>query len=184
MEGKSKMLDVLVSENLSLYTAARIGTVKTAHGDTERIEITQRSPRNHPCSKFFSEHFKVAPKWINKSKIISEIKGDSDQIPEMRIGNILSGNYLIDNKSFKLELKENFAPDAIGLEMEAAGLAYYHIHNTCSLEVMIVKAVCDFGDGKKHKSFQPTAALLAAECVKHYLSDKTLPESLTNHHRK
>ena len=44
--------------------------------------------------------------------------------------------------------------------------------------MIIVKAVCDFGDGKKNKDFQPTAALLAASCVKRYFDDPQVLEML------
>ena len=65
--------------------------------------------------------------------------------------------------------------------MEGAGL--FHNYRDHSFEILIVKAVCDFGDGKKGKKYQPTAALLAAECVKHYLSEDNLPKSLKDHCR-
>ena len=64
--------------------------------------------------------------------------------------------------------------------MESSGLYDLHITNCCQLEIMIVKAVCDFGDGEKKKHFQPHAALLAAECVHHYLSNEELPRALAN----
>ena len=43
---------------------------------------------------------------------------------------------------------------------------------------MIVKAVSDFGDGGKDNRYQPTAALLAADCLKHYLSNNSMPDNL------
>ena len=42
-----------------------------------------------------------------------------------------------------------------------------------------MKSVCDFGDGKKNKIFQPTAALLAADCVRHVLGDPQIPGMLS-----
>ena len=43
---------------------------------------------------------------------------------------------------------------------------------------IIVKAVCDFGDGSAQEKFHSTAALLAADCVNKILDNPQLPELL------
>ena len=172
MEQKNKLLDVLVSEKVSFYDSARIGTV----GNTEEVKITQRAARNSPTSDFFVSYFKL-DSWVSNSV---NAKGETKYTPKMHMGNILSGNYLIDNKEVKIVLRENFDPEAIGIEMEGGGLYNDYSDGKCNLQIMIVKGVCDFGDGNKNKQYQPTAALLAADCVRHYLDDETLPVGLSN----
>ena len=160
VECKTKMLDVIVAKKVTFYSDARFST--TAYG---RPKIESRSISNLNTSKQFCSMFQQMPKWSTENSSI--IKRLTVQ-PEMHLGNVLSENYLVDNKDIKICLLENFAPDAIAIEMESAGLFYeYGDHN---VEIMLVKAVSDFGDGHKSKEYQPTAALLAAECVHHYLS--------------
>ena len=90
--------------------------------------------------------------------------------PKIKQGIILSGPYLhIDDIKIKEELIQSFASEAIGIEMEATYL--FKAAHQLPVHMTIVKAVCDFGDGKKNKDFQPTAALLAANCVKRYLDE-------------
>ena len=160
VEGKSDILDVIVAKEVTFYTDARLSTTKAGG-----LEIEPRSSARLKKSSKFIQYFLQEPKWTTTT---SELKNHLIKQPRMHTKEILSGNYLIDNLKMKNKLIENFAPKAYGLEMECAGLFYDHDkHN---VELMLVKAVCDLGDGKKNKDYQPTAALLAAECVYHYLS--------------
>jgi len=171
---KNNFFDVLVSEKVSLYDAARIGT------EDDEVKITQRGIRNCPTSDFFIPRFKQ-DNWVNNSKVVEEIKAKIKYTPKQCMGNILSGNYLIDNKKVKVTLADNFDPEYIGIEMEGGGLYNDIFQHRSRLQVMIVKGVCDFGDGNKNKLFQPTAALLAADCVRHYLNDEMLPDTLARY---
>ena len=166
VKGKAKMLDVLVSEKISVYTAARIST--TSDGG---YKIENRGQFNIPVSSFLRTYFDQPPKWPTAS---SKIVNNLPRTPTLHKGNILSGNYLIDNQEFKDLLLQEFAYNAIGIEMEGAGLV--HGSPDGKYKIMIVKGVCDFGDGKKNKKYQPTAAMLAVECLKHYFSSPQLPE--------
>jgi nucleoside phosphorylase len=58
------------------------------------------------------------------------------------------------------ELRDRF--DFIGLEMEAAGTM-----NTIPVDV--IRGVCDYGDRKKRKAWQPYAAAVAAAYAKKIL---------------
>ena len=156
---KTELLDVIVAKTVNFYTDARLST------KDGQLKIESRSKSRLDTSQQFLSKFQQIPKWPRESSSI--IKRLTKQ-PKMHFGNVLSGNYLVDNKDIKKCLIENFAPDAIGIEMESAGLFYEF--DSCDVQLMVVKAVCDLGDGKKNKDYQPTAALLAAECVHHYLS--------------
>ena len=168
VEGKSKMLDVLVSKTISVYTAARIGT-STDGG----YEIKNRGATNMPVSSFLQTYFDQPPKWPGENSIAARLL----KKPIQRSGNILSGNYLIDHTKFKQQLLKFFAYDAIGIEMEGAGLI--QDYPDMRHKIMVIKAVCDFGDGKKDKKYQPTAAMLAVECLKQCIGNSPyLPQKL------
>ena len=159
VKGKTKLLDVIVAKTVNFYTDARLST------KDGKLKIESRSKSHFDTSQQYCSKFEQLPEWSTKS---SSIIKRLPKPPEMHLGNVLSGNYLIDNEDIKTCLLDNFAPKAIGIEMESAGLFYEK--DSCDVQLMVVKAVCDFGDGKKTKEYQPTAALLAAECVHHYLS--------------
>ncbi len=76
----------------------------------------------------------------------------------MRKGKLLSGSKLLDNADEKKELMARY-PEAIGGEMEAAGIWAAAARN--HTEWAIVKGVCDWADGKKHKDYQEMAAASA-----------------------
>lgn len=84
--------------------------------------------------------------------------------------------WTIDDPVVKQKKIETFAPEAIGIEMEAAYL--FSAVAGMKTDVIIVKAVCDFGDGKKNKENQPTAAVLAADLVHTFLNDPNIPDVL------
>ena len=170
VEGKSKMLDVLVSKSISVYTAARIST-----SSDDEYEIENRGSINMPVSSFLQTYFDQLPKWPGKDSIASRLL----KKPTQHLGNILSGNYLIDHAKFKQQLLKSFAYDAIGIEMEGAGLI--QDYPDTKYKIMVIKAVCDFGDGKKDKTYQPTAAMLAVECLKHCIGySPHLPQKLAD----
>ena len=172
VEGKSEMLDVLVSEKVSVYTQARVSTT----GDGDDYDIKNRGVCNMPISNFLFTYFNQPPIWSTEN---SRATAKLPKKPRVLKGNILSGNYLVDNKRFKQILLNTFGNDAIGIEMEGAGLIQPDSNNT---KIMIIKGVCDFGDGKKDKKYQPTAAILAVECLKHYIGNSsTLPQKLRDH---
>ena len=165
VEGKSDLLDVLMSKNITCYNLTRYGTNKEG-----KPEIKNRDITNLETSPFLCHCFN--PSSYPQTKTAEKFKKN----PFMIQGHILTGDTLVDNQRHKEELLNNYAKDAIGIEMEAGGLFHDKSNNSC--EVMIVKGVCDFGDGKKTKEYQPTAALLAAECLHHYLSDENMPKKL------
>lgn len=89
------------------------------------------------------------------------------QFCDYQVGPLLSGEKLVDNAEFKADLFKRF-PDAIGGEMEGAGLAASAERERC--EWIIAKAICDWGDGSKTKIHQPFAAAASTSLVEHVLS--------------
>ncbi len=77
-------------------------------------------------------------------------------------GLVLSGEALINDPAFRDELLE-IAPEAIGGEMEGAGL--YAAAHSAKVDWILVKAICDWADGEKNDDAHPLAARNAAQFV-------------------
>ena len=160
VEGKTKLCDVLVSSKVVNYDKARVEN----GGFTPRGEAI-------PTLGYLCQIFSQS-NWSHTSKeIFNHLSGMP--LPQIHHGTILSGPYLIDDAEFKDKLLKSFAPEAIGIEMEGSGL-FAAAHET-KIRCILVKSVCDFGDGNKNEIFQPTAAMLAADCVRHVLNDPHVP---------
>lgn len=81
---------------------------------------------------------------------------------KMHFGPLLSGEKLVDDAERKAGLFAKH-PTAIGGEMEAAGI--YAAAERNRLEWAVVKAICDWGDGKKNDDHQELAARNASHVV-------------------
>ncbi|UVL42406.1 hypothetical protein LOY55_09970 [Pseudomonas sp. B21-040] len=139
---------ILVSKQLLLYDLQRVNTP---------FSITPRGDRVSCSSRLLN--------WIRNADIswkkLSDVK--------IKTGLVLSGEKLIDNIDFRNQLK-NMAPDAIGGEMEGAGL-YTSCQNE-RVDWILIKAVCDWADGNKSQdkhSQQEMAAIAASTFVAHVL---------------
>ena len=164
MKEKVKMCDVLVSTQVVDYSRGRV----------ESNQISPRGP-TIDASPYFIQLFSELVQWPNDDAIKKHL-AEGKIKPEIKPGVILSGPYVIDDEEFQKMLVSNFAKRAIGLEMEGAYL--FAAVQQLPTHVIVVKAVCDFGDGKKNKSFQPTAALLAADFVHKQLSDPQVSDMI------
>jgi len=156
---KHKPADVLIAERLALYENQRIGS-----------EIV---PRNSIPSTGLTllNRFRNAIDWSFERPDGTKVK--------MHIGQMLSGNKLIDDPSFKQELIKRF-PDSIGGEMEGAG-----VFDACSrarIEFIVVKGVSDWADGKKHDGYQEMAAASATSLARHVLSEENAMDGLSHLH--
>jgi nucleoside phosphorylase len=79
------------------------------------------------------------------------------------LGVLLSGEKLVDDLDYRKHL-QSFASDAIGGEMEGAGLyvaGYDH-----KVDWIVVKAICDFADGKKKVDKTAKQTLAATNAAK------------------
>ena len=164
VRNKASMCDVLVSTQIVNYDQGR----------AQQGGFVSRGTKIN-ASAYLRSLFTQLVKWPNDS-IRQRLTDSKMPIPKVKSGVILSGPYLIDDPNFQKVLIEDFASEAIGIEMEGAYL--FAATQETSINVIIIKAVCDFGDGKKNKVYQPTAALLAADLVYKQLSDPDVPENL------
>lgn len=144
-EQKQAIGDILVSRQLWLYDLQRIGTA----------EIIPRGDKPH-ASTWLIDHLRGADLYWKGAKV--------------RFGLVLTGEKLVDNLDYRDQLKQ-FEPEAIGGEMEGAGL--YVACQDSKVDWILVKAICDWADGSKggpnKDSHQATAAHNAASFVLHAL---------------
>ena len=141
---KQKIGHVLVSKQLQPYESQRIGINSQYRGD--KVTASARIIRRLEDAK---------RTWIEG---------------QVEFGLILTGEKLIDNLEFRNKLISSF-PEAIGGEMEAAGL--YLAANEKKLDWVVVKAICDWADGNKNmeKTYrQQKAASKAANFILHAIS--------------
>jgi nucleoside phosphorylase/tetratricopeptide (TPR) repeat protein len=142
-EGKQAIGDILVSENLRPYERQRVGQRK-------KILRTDRP---------------AASPWLLSRMKSADLEWEGAQV---RFGVVLTGEKLVDNFNFREQLRR-FEPEAIGGEMEGAGL-YVACHN--KVDWILVKAICDWADGNKAQdkdTRQQTSATNAAKFVLHAL---------------
>jgi nucleoside phosphorylase len=148
VKGKQLPADVLVSDQVIPYELQRVG---------EKLVFRNPVP---PSSPALVNRFKHALDWT--------FKRPDGSLCSKHIGPLLSGDKLIDNIEFKDSLFTEY-PTAIGGEMEGAG--FWAAADRARTHWIIVKSVCDWADGEKHKSYQPMAAASAVSLSLHVFSD-------------
>jgi nucleoside phosphorylase len=147
--GQQRLGDILVSRQLLGYELQRVSL-----GDNNQSEIIARGDRPQASTRLLDRFRSGLIDW---------------QGPEVHIGLILSGEKLIDHPDFREHLK-SLEPEAIGGEMEGAGL--YAAAQRNHVDWLLVKAICDWADGKKSvnkKQRQQQAAQNAARFTVHVL---------------
>jgi nucleoside phosphorylase len=152
--------DVLVAQQVVLYEPQRQGD-----------ETIYRGPQPTTNATLFNR-FRNPPRWSFARP---------DRMPcQIHYGQMLSGEKLIDNAEAKASLFRRY-PEAIGGEMEGAG-----VWSAAELNMMpwiVVKAICDWGDGTKNSKHQPLAAAAAASLVHYVLAQRTVLNSLSKPQR-
>ena len=139
--GKTPIGTILVSNRVSCYEPQRVGQ----EGAIQRGVSVPVDGHLHD----FLHNVSTPPGWADSA--------------EVRFGEILSGEKLIDDPDFKDQLKQAY-PEAIGGEMEAAGILV--AAHTAGGAWIIVKAVCDFADGHKGKDKDANQTLAAANAAR------------------
>ncbi len=141
---KQAIGDVLVSENLRGYELGRVnadGTI-TPRGDKPPASPTLLQRFNH-LDQSCRADANACTHW-----------------PTVRFGTLLSGNKLVDNIDYRTSLLE-LETEAIGGEMEAVGIQL--AADRRKVDWLIVKAICDWGDGNKNAKTKEADQRLAAE---------------------
>ena len=108
------------------------------------------------------------------------LKDHRQRIPNVKCGVIFSGLYPIDDPAITKTLVKNFAHEGIGIEMDGGYLLADN--QQTAVNFIIIKGVCDFGDGKNIIAYHHTAALLAADLVHKCLSDPHATEFFKGSH--
>ncbi len=150
---KQRIGDVLVARRIINYEMSRVNSGDKADTPRDSMPYSGKLLYNVFSSAIDWNHF-VSKR--QKAKVI--------------FGDVLSGEKLIDNLEFCEKLKKMF-PKAIGGEMEGTGLSSACINKDIH-EWIIIKGICDWGDGKKNKKAQPRAANSAMSLVFHVLSER------------
>jgi WD40 repeat protein/nucleoside phosphorylase len=137
---KQKIGDVLVSSQIQNYELNRVNSDGS---------ITPRGGRPDASTTL-----------VNRIKTIDETLPTvaKAQWPKVQIGLMLSGEKLIDNIDYRDSLRKD-CPDAIGGEMEGNGV--YAAAQSEACEWLVIKAICDFADGKKGQKKEENQRLAA-----------------------
>jgi WD40 repeat protein/nucleoside phosphorylase len=149
--------DILVSQQLLGYELQKI-----AADDSGQMEIILRDDRPHASTKLLDRFRSGVLDWHG---------------PKVEFGLILSGDKLVNNQSFRDQLRK-LAPEAIGGEMEGTGL--YSSAQRRKVDWIIVKAISDWADGNKGQdkiARQQLAAENAARFIVHVLKQGGFTEN-------
>jgi nucleoside phosphorylase len=152
---KQAMADVMVASQIISYEQQRVGD-----------RIIFRGPIT-PSNPVLLNRFTNVPGW--------HFTRPDGKVCKIHVDPILSGEKLVDDPKFKAELFNQY-PQAIGGEMEGAGLCA--ATGRMGVPWILVKAISDWGDGKKHNKHQPLAAAAATSLVHYVLSQKTALNSI------
>lgn len=159
-ENTQQIGDILISKQLLGYELQRVGT-----GKKSELVIIPRGDRPS-----------ASPRLLARFRD-GELHWDGAKV---RFGLVLSGDKLVDNIDFRDQLC-TLEPEAIGGEMEGEGL--YSAAHRAKIDWIMVKAICDWADGKKDKNKsrrQETAAHNAASFVLHVIERGGFAESEQN----
>lgn len=158
---KQSIGDILVSQRLSLYELQRVGTQEG------EATIIPRGDRPHAPTRLFNR-FQSAELYWDKPRV------------KVSFGLILSGEKLVDNIDFRKQIQQ-FEPEAIGGEMEGAGL--YVACQASNVDWILVKAICDWADGHKGRDEEAQQLLAARNAARYALHVLQLaspkPDSVT-----
>lgn len=147
---KQAIGDILVSTGLRLYEPQRVGAGKE-RGKKSQPETVPRGARPDASS------------WLLDSCRTADLNWKGAKV---HFGLVLTGEKLIDNGEFRQWLT-GIESEAIGGEMEGAGL--YTACHAAKADWILVKAICDWADGKKGKDKQARQKLAAGNAAQFVL---------------
>jgi nucleoside phosphorylase len=136
--------DVLISKSVFGYELSRVNPDGT---------LTQRG-LNPPASSRLLQLFRHVDQTCKADH------GACLHWPTVHFGTLFSGDKLVDNKDY-LDSLLKLDSEAVGGEME--GLGIYHAAEHGRVDWIVVKAICDWGDGNKNIKTKKRDQMLAAE---------------------
>ena len=150
---KTSSGDVIVSDFICDYTSLRAGgTLQQRRGI-------------HPVGRTLLSVFSP-PIGYSHTQGGKEVK--------IHCGPLISRPDLVDDKEYKEKLKSS-RPDALGGEMEGAGIMAAIENDTSKykVEAIVIKAICDWGDGEKSEAadWKPFSSHAAARYVYHQMNN-------------
>jgi nucleoside phosphorylase len=161
-----KLGDVLVSKEIAVY------------GDNDKAQNGEYNTRSH-IPKAGANILRSLKEYHDSW----EFKFDN-QNSKVHIGRIISAGLLVNDQEVKnhlLQLPQHQLVDIIGGDMEAKELAHVVYQNSLKVqEWVMVKGICDWADGNKHKGYQPLAAAAASGFVKFVLSQPDVLDDIIN----
>ena len=155
-KGKTSSGDIIVSNVVCDFTCLRDGDTLEPRGGIPPVGATLLNLYGTPVGYSHKE---------------------DDKEVTVHCGPFIARSDLIDNSLYKKQLK-SLRPDALGGEMEGAGImAAINKATYRNVEAIIIKAICDWGDGKKSEAtdWKPFASHAVARYV-HYQMNK--PDAL------
>lgn len=148
---KQKIGDVLISQHVIQYQHIKINKLG---------KIEARGDQHHCGLKLLNRFKSYHKDWHYPTD-------KKSTLATVQIGDLLSGDVLIDYEPYRDELLALF-PSAIGGEMEGTGVS--NVAAAKVKEWLVIKSICDFADGNKGKfkiRKQKLAASTAASLCEH-----------------
>lgn len=170
--------DILITEAIRTFTYGKV------EGHFNENTKTGKFLNSLLPDKFITRGREIPSGHILYSKFTSHFIDQTIQLPgankksRIHSGLVLSDNVLLNSRKKKKELFEKF-DDAIGGEMEGHAIA-----SICSgrkLEWIVVKSICDWGDGTKENTFHQQCSEISAEMCLNVFSQLTPFSGLNIH---
>ena len=147
-KSKTSSGDVIVSSFICDYTCLRVGGTLQPRGGIPSVGATLLQVFSSPVD-------------------YSHIQDDNEV--KVHCGPFIARPDLVDNPKYKKDLKR-LRPDALGGEMEGASImAAVENATYVGVEAIVIKAICDWGDGEKREAagWKPFSSHAAARYVHH-----------------
>ncbi|MCB9597265.1 MAG: hypothetical protein H6719_31360 [Sandaracinaceae bacterium] len=139
---KQDIGQVLIAKQIQQYEMARIGT-----NDGGKQTFVTRGDRASSSPRIMSR--------LRAAKV-------KMRSVDVKFGLILSGEKLVDNKDYRVQLQD-WEPEALGGEMEGGGLYVAAVES--GVDWALIKAVCDYADGKKRENKAERQAIAAGKAA-------------------
>ena len=152
---KCKLADVLVSNKICDFADCKFNKDGEIEDRGQTVDVMQ-DLKEIFCNELDCERYKVS---------------ETGRISKVHCGSVCSYPALFDNQEMRDKFHRKMSSKAIGGEMEGGVLLQFQRDHTNIQGVIIIKGVSDYGDGKKEKDWQFTAAMAALHYTKSKLGE-------------